>query len=30
MKVRMTTLNQKGEPVQEFVGTLVVPRRPSA
>ena len=27
MKVRTTTLNQKGEPVQVFVGTMVVPRR---
>ena len=30
MKVRTTTLNQKGEAVQEFVGTLVVPRRTPA
>jgi acyl dehydratase len=29
MKVRTTTLNQRGEAVQEFVGTLVVPRRAS-
>lgn len=30
MKVRTTTLNQRDEPVQVFVATLVVPRRPSA
>src|SRR6266404_4092039 len=29
IKVRTTTLNQKGEPVQIFVGNLVVPRRPA-
>ena len=29
IKVRTTTLNQKGEPVQIFVGSLVVPRRPA-
>jgi acyl dehydratase len=28
IKVRTTTLNQDGEPVQVFVGNLVVPRRP--
>jgi len=28
IKVRTTTLNQKGEAVQIFVGNLVVPRRP--
>jgi len=28
VKVRSTTLNQKGEPVQVFVANLVVPRRP--
>ena len=27
MKVRTTTLNQHGEAVQQFVGSLVVPRR---
>ena len=30
VKVRTTTLNQNGEPVQVFVGNLVVPRRNSA
>jgi len=30
MKLRSTTLNQNGEPVQVFVGNLVVPRRPDA
>ncbi len=29
IKVRTTTLNQKGEAVQIFVGNLVVPRRPA-
>ncbi len=29
IKVRTTTLNQDGEPVQIFVGNLVVPRRPA-
>lgn len=29
IKVRTTTLNQKGEPVQISVGNLVVPRRPA-
>jgi acyl dehydratase len=28
IKVRTTTINQNGEPVQVFVGNLVVPRRP--
>src|SRR6185503_10326023 len=28
IKVRTTTFNQGGEPVQVFVGSLVVPRRP--
>ena len=28
IKVRTTTLNQHGEPVQVFVGNLIVPRRP--
>jgi acyl dehydratase len=28
LKVRTTTVNQRGEPVQVFVGNLVVPRRP--
>jgi acyl dehydratase len=28
IKVRTTTLNQKGEPVQISVGNLIVPRRP--
>jgi acyl dehydratase len=28
VKVRSTTINQNGEPVQVFVGNLVVPRRP--
>jgi hypothetical protein len=28
IKVRTTTLNQNGEPVQISVGNLVVPRRP--
>lgn len=28
IKVRTTTMNQKGEPVQVFVGSLIVPRRP--
>lgn len=30
IKVRTTTLNQRGEAVQEFVGSLVVQRRPPA
>jgi acyl dehydratase len=29
VKVRTTTLNQKGEPVQISVGNLMVPRRPT-
>ena len=29
IKLRTTTLNQDGEPVQVFVGNLVVPRRPA-
>jgi len=29
IKVRTTTLNQKGEPVQVNVGNLVVPRKPA-
>jgi acyl dehydratase len=29
IKVRTTTLNQNGEPVQIMVGNLVVPRRPT-
>jgi len=29
VKVRSTTLNQNGEPVQIFVANLVVPRRPA-
>ncbi len=29
IKVRTTTLNQNDEPVQVFVGNLIVPRRPS-
>ncbi len=29
IKVRTTTMNQKGEAVQVLVGTLVVPRRPA-
>ena len=29
IKVRTTTLNQNSEPVQIFVGNLVVPRRPA-
>jgi acyl dehydratase len=28
LKIRTTTLNQDGEPVQVLVGTLLVPRRP--
>jgi acyl dehydratase len=28
IKVRMSTINQRGEPVQISVGSLVVPRRP--
>jgi len=28
IKVRTTTLNQNDEPVQVFVGSLIVPRRP--
>ena len=28
MKLRSTTLNQNGEPVQVFVANLLVPRRP--
>lgn len=30
VKLRITTLNQKDEPVQEFVAILIVPRRPAA
>ena len=30
MKMRSTTLNQNGEPVQVFVANLVVPRRPDS
>jgi acyl dehydratase len=30
VKMRTTTLNQNGEPVQTFVGNLLVPRRPDA
>ena len=30
IKVRTTTYNQRGEPVQVSVGSLVVPRRPAA
>ena len=30
IKLRTTTLNQNDEPVQVFVGNLVVPRRPAA
>jgi acyl dehydratase len=30
IKVRTTTLNQNGEPVQVFVGNLIVLRRPAA
>jgi hypothetical protein len=29
IKLRTTTLNQNGEPVQVSVGNLVVPRRPA-
>jgi acyl dehydratase len=29
IKVRTTTLNQNGEPVQVFVGNLIVPKRPT-
>ena len=29
IKVRTTTVNQNGEPVQVFVGSLIVPRRPA-
>jgi acyl dehydratase len=29
VKIRNTTLNQNGEPVQVFVANLIVPRRPS-
>ncbi len=28
VKVRVTTLNQNGEPVQDFIANLIVPRRP--
>jgi acyl dehydratase len=28
IRVRTTTINQNGEPVQVFVGSLIVPRRP--
>jgi len=28
IKVKTTTLNQNGEPVQVFIGNLIVPRRP--
>jgi hypothetical protein len=30
IKLRTTTLNQNGQPVQISVGNLVVPRRPEA
>ncbi len=30
IKVKTTTLNQNGEPVQVFVGSLIVPRRPAS
>ena len=30
VKVRVTTLNQNGEPVQIFVANLIVPRRAAA
>jgi len=30
IRVRTTTLNQKGEPVQEFIATMIVPRRAPA
>jgi acyl dehydratase len=30
IKVKMTTLNQNDEPVQVFVGNLIVPRRPAS
>jgi len=30
IKVKMTTLNQNEEPVQVFVGNLIVPRRPTS
>jgi acyl dehydratase len=30
IKVRTTTLNQNGEPVQVFVGNLIVLRRPAS
>src|SRR5260221_13399404 len=29
IKVKTTTLNQNGEPVQAFIGNLIVPRRPA-
>jgi acyl dehydratase len=29
LKVRTTTLNQNGEPVQISIGNLMVPRRPA-
>ncbi len=29
VKLRITTLNQKDEPVQEFIANLIVPRRPA-
>ena len=29
IKIRTTTLNQRGEPVQIYVGNLLVPRRPA-
>jgi len=29
IKLKTTTLNQNGEPVQVFIGNLVVPRRPA-
>ncbi len=30
IKMKTTTLNQNGEPVQVFIGNLIVPRRPAA
>ena len=30
IKVRVTTLNRNNEPVQVFVGNLIVPRRPAS
>lgn len=29
VKLRITTLNQRDEPVQEFIANLIVPRRPA-